>query len=41
VGGDVCEVAPAYDPTGITQMNASNLMFEICCLLAAAGQAAV
>jgi guanidinopropionase len=35
VGGDVCEVAPALDPTGITAMNASNLLFEIVCLIAA------
>jgi guanidinopropionase len=36
VGGDVCEVAPSLDPTGLTQVNAANLMFEIACLLAAA-----
>lgn len=36
VGGDVCEVAPSLDPTGITAMNASNLLFEIVCLVAAA-----
>jgi guanidinopropionase len=36
VGGDVCEVAPSLDPTGLTQMNAANLMFEICCLIATA-----
>jgi guanidinopropionase len=36
VGGDVCEVAPSLDPTGLTQLNGANLMFEIVCLLAAA-----
>jgi guanidinopropionase len=36
VGGDVCEVAPSLDPSGITAMNASNLLFEIVCLIAAA-----
>lgn len=35
IGGDVCEVAPSLDPTGITAMNASNLLFEIVCLIAA------
>lgn len=35
VSGDVCEVAPSLDPTGITAMNASNLLFEIVCLIAA------
>jgi guanidinopropionase len=34
VGGDVCEVAPALDPTGLTQTNAANLLFEITCLVA-------
>ena len=36
VGGDVCEVAPALDPSGITSTNAANLLFEIVCLVAAA-----
>lgn len=34
VGGDICEVAPCYDPTGITSMTAANLMFELLCVLA-------
>jgi guanidinopropionase len=34
VGGDVCEVAPPLDPTGITCIAAANLMFEILCLVA-------
>lgn len=36
VGGDVCEVAPALDPSGLTATNAANLLFEIACLVAAA-----
>ena len=36
VGGDVCEVAPSLDPTGLTALNAANLVFEIVCLIAAA-----
>lgn len=35
IGGDVCEVAPALDPAGLTALNAANLMFEIVCLIAA------
>ena len=38
VGGDICEVAPCYDPTGITSMTAANLMFELLCVLADARQ---
>lgn len=34
VGGDVCEVAPALDPSGLTALNAANLLFEIVCLVA-------
>jgi len=34
IGGDICEVAPCYDPTGITSVTAANLMFEITCLIA-------
>jgi guanidinopropionase len=34
IGGDVCEVAPPLDPTGMTALNAANLMFEILCLTA-------
>lgn len=36
VGGDICEVVPSLDPTGITCINAANLMFEITCLIAVA-----
>ncbi len=34
VGADICEVAPCYDPTGITAVTAANLMFELTCLIA-------
>ncbi|MEL7463333.1 MAG: agmatinase [Pseudomonadota bacterium] len=36
VGADICEVAPCYDPTGITSVTAANLMFELTCLIATA-----
>ncbi len=29
VGGDICEVAPCYYPSGITSITAANLMWEI------------
>lgn len=35
VGGDICEVAPCFDPTGITAVTAANLMWEMLCVLAA------
>ena len=35
IGADICEVAPCYDPTGITSVTAANLMFELTCLIAA------
>jgi guanidinopropionase len=34
VGADVCEVAPMYDPTGQTALNAANLLFELLCVVA-------
>jgi len=34
IGADICEVAPCYDPTGITSVTAANLMFELTCLIA-------
>lgn len=40
VGADICEVAPCYDPTGITAVTAANLMFEMVCVMAAAVDAA-
>lgn len=38
IGGDICEVVPSLDPTGITCINAANLMFELTCLAAVAHQ---
>jgi len=35
VGADISEVAPCFDPTGITCVTAANLMFEILCVMAA------
>jgi guanidinopropionase len=34
VGGDICEVAPCYDPSGITSITAANLMWEMLCVVA-------
>ncbi len=34
VGADISEVAPCYDPTGITSITAANLMFELLCIIA-------
>lgn len=39
IGGDICEVVPSLDPTGITCINAANLMFELTCLAAKAIEA--
>ena len=36
IGADVCEVVPSLDPTGITCINAANLMFELACMVATA-----
>ena len=36
VGADICEVAPCYDPTGITCVTAANFMFEMLCVMAVA-----
>ncbi|MGS1096691.1 agmatinase (plasmid) [Aquamicrobium terrae] len=36
VGADISEVAPCYDPTGITCVTAANMMFEILCVMAKA-----
>lgn len=36
VGSDISEVAPPFDPTGITCVTAANLMFELVCVMAAA-----
>ncbi|MEZ5773689.1 MAG: agmatinase [Hyphomicrobiaceae bacterium] len=34
VGGDICEVAPCFDPSGITSITAANLMWEMLCVVA-------
>jgi agmatinase len=34
VGGDVVEVAPPFDPTGITALVGATMLFEILCVLA-------
>jgi len=34
VAGDVVEVAPPFDPMGITALNGAQMMFEILCLMA-------
>ena len=36
IGGDVVEVSPPFDPSGITALTGASLMFEILCLLAEA-----
>ena len=36
IGGDVVEVAPPYDPSGITALAGATMMYEILCLLAEA-----
>jgi len=39
IGGDICEVVPGLNPTGITCINTANLMFELTCLAAVARDA--
>lgn len=34
VGGDISEVSPCFDPTGITCVTVANLMFEMLCVIA-------
>lgn len=34
VGADISEIAPCFDPTGITCVTGANLMFEILCVMA-------
>jgi guanidinopropionase len=36
VGGDVVEVSPPFDPSGLTALTGASMMFEILCLLAEA-----
>ena len=33
-GGDICEITPCFDPTGITCITVANLMFEMLCIAA-------
>ncbi|MDJ1007850.1 MAG: agmatinase [Paracoccaceae bacterium] len=33
VGADISEVAPCYDPTGVTSITAANFMFELLCII--------
>ncbi len=39
VGGDISEVSPCFDPTGITCVTVANLMFEMLCVIAEAVEA--
>jgi guanidinopropionase len=39
IGADVCEVAPALDPSGLTATNAANLLFELVCLAVESSEA--
>jgi guanidinopropionase len=34
IGGDIVEVSPPYDPSGITALAGATIMFEILCLVA-------
>jgi guanidinopropionase len=34
IGADISEVAPCFDPTGITAVTAANLAFELLCVMA-------
>jgi len=36
VGGDICEISPDLDPSGLTATNAANLLFEMLCVTASA-----
>ena len=38
IGGDVVEVSPPFDPSGLTAQNAANVLFEMLCVLALAIQ---
>jgi guanidinopropionase len=39
VGADVVEVAPPFDPTGITALAGATMMYELLCILSAAVEA--
>lgn len=34
IGADISEIAPCFDPTGITCVTGANLMFEVLCIIA-------
>lgn len=34
IGGDVVEVSPPFDPSGLTALHAASILFEILCVLA-------
>jgi guanidinopropionase len=34
IGGDVVEVSPPFDPSGITALVGATMMYEILCILA-------
>jgi len=36
IGADVVEVSPPFDPSGVTALNAANILFETLCVLAIA-----
>ena len=36
IGGDVCEVAPPFDQSGMTALNAAHMLFDMLCLVAEA-----
>ncbi|WPZ36990.1 agmatinase [Thalassobaculum sp. OXR-137] len=38
IGADISEIAPCFDPTGITCVTAANLMFEMLCAIAEGGK---
>ena len=34
IGGDMVEVAPSLDPSGVTALNGATILFEMLCLMA-------
>jgi guanidinopropionase len=34
IGGDVVEVSPPFDPSGLTALTGASIMFELLCVLA-------
>ena len=31
IGGNVCEISPPHDPSGMTALNAAHLLFDMLC----------